>query len=131
MEITESTTIFPIHRLNYCVSEKLGKIITADIPGSLNKGLKNAVNLIDDGRGMTECACIDKDILEMNLYDFNGMLNSNLLTIYNNNKFETELDLNHPLPHYLINSTHNTYLTGNQLYGTSHSKMYAYAMLRL
>ena len=71
----------------------------------------------------------DKNILEMNLYDFNGMLNSNLLTIYNNNKFETELDLNHPLPHYLINSTHNTYLTGNQLYGTSHSKMYAYAML--
>ena len=72
---------------------------------------------------------LDESILEMSLYDFNGMLNSNLLTIYNYNKFETDLDLTHPLPHYLINSTHNTYLTGNQLIGKSNAKMYAYAML--
>ena len=72
---------------------------------------------------------LNEKIFEMNLYDFNVMLNSNLLTIFNNNKFETELDLNHPLPHYLINSTHNTYLTGHQLVGESHAKMYAYAML--
>lgn len=68
MEITESTTIFPIHRLNYRVSEMLGKIITADIPGYIDKGLKNPVQLIDDGRGMTECARIDKDILEGDIY---------------------------------------------------------------
>ena len=68
MAIVESTTIFPIHRLNYRVSEKLGKIITADIPGNINKGLKNSVNLIDDGRGMTECACIYKDNLEGDIY---------------------------------------------------------------
>ena len=68
MEIVESSTIFPIHRLNYRVSEKLGKIITADIPGYINKGLKNFVNLIDDGRGMTECARIDKDVLDGDIY---------------------------------------------------------------
>ena len=72
---------------------------------------------------------MDEKILEMSLYDFNSMLNSNLLTIYNYNKFESNIDLTHPLPHYLINSTHNTYLTGNQLIGKSHAKMYAYAML--
>jgi hypothetical protein len=68
MDITESTTVFPIHRLNYRVSEKLGRIITADIPGCINKGLKNTVNLIDDGRGMTECARIEKDILDGDIY---------------------------------------------------------------
>ena len=71
----------------------------------------------------------DEKILEMKLCDFNNMLNSNLLSIYNHNLFESVLDLNHPLTDYLINSTHNTYLTGNQLYGKSDAKMYAYAVL--
>lgn len=56
----ESTTIFPIHRLNQRVTEKLSKIISADIPGNINKGLSNEIRLIDDGTNMTDLATIFK-----------------------------------------------------------------------
>lgn len=56
--INESTTIFPIHRLNQRVTEKLSKIISADIPGNINKGLGNEIRLVDDGTNMTDLATI-------------------------------------------------------------------------
>ena len=37
-------------------------------------------------------------------------------------------DLNHPLYDYYCNSSHNTYLTGNQLTGGCSVEMYAYAL---
>eukprot|EP01062_Namystynia_karyoxenos_P027750 TRINITY_DN21200_c0_g1_i3.p1 TRINITY_DN21200_c0_g1~~TRINITY_DN21200_c0_g1_i3.p1 ORF type:complete len:944 (+),score=164.62 TRINITY_DN21200_c0_g1_i3:98-2833(+) len=33
-------------------------------------------------------------------------------------------DMSHPLPHYLVSSSHNTYLTGHQLHGLSSAEMY-------
>ena len=126
--ITELEAIQIIIQFNINIHDNLTrqKILNEIEQSYINNNYK--INM-EEILSICEKYSLDKDILEMNLYDFNGMLNSNLLTIYNRNKFESELDLNHPLPHYIINSTHNTYLTGNQLYGTSHSKMYAYAML--
>ena len=67
--------------------------------------------------------------LYMTLYEFNMMLHSLLLTVYDNNKLNQKLDLDHPLTDYFISSSHNTYLTGHQLVGKSSSKMYSTSLL--
>lgn len=53
--------VFPIYRLNSRVTEKLAKIVSANIPSNINKGLRNEVSLIDEGTGMTDCAYITLD----------------------------------------------------------------------
>ena len=67
--------------------------------------------------------------LEMNLREFNNMLNSIPLTVFKLDKFVADLDLDRPLTDYFINSTHNTYLTGHQLKGDSSVKMYSLSLL--
>ena len=68
-------------------------------------------------------------ILELNLKEFSHMLNSSYLSVYDNNKQNSELDTSHNLVDYFINSSHNTYLKGHQLKGLSDPKMYSFAVL--
>ena len=65
----------------------------------------------------------------MTLYEFNMMLNSLLLTVYDSTKLRKQLDLDHPLTDYFISSSHNTYLTGHQLLGKSSTTMYSTSLL--
>jgi len=67
--------------------------------------------------------------LELNLKEFSNMLNSYLLTVYDKKKQTQDVNTNHSLVDYYINSSHNTYLKSHQLKGLSDPKMYTFAVL--
>ncbi len=67
--------------------------------------------------------------LYLTLYEFNMMLHSLLLTVYDKKKLDQYLDLDRPINDYYIKSTHNTYLTSHQLTGKSSTKMYSTSLL--
>ena len=64
----------------------------------------------------------------MKIREFSYMLNSDSLLVYDKDKILADVPTDRPLCDYLINSTHNTYLTGHQLHGKSSSIMYSFAM---
>ncbi len=66
--------------------------------------------------------------LYMKLREFSYMLNSDSLLVYDKDKILADVVTDRPLCDYLINSTHNTYLTGHQLHGKSSKEMYSLAM---
>ena len=87
------------------------------ILSNYNQNIKNSTGELEQLR------------LYMTLYEFNMMIHSSLLTVYDNNKLNQKLDLDHPLTDYFISSSHNTYLTGHQLLGKSSTKMYSTSLL--
>ena len=56
--------------------------------------------------------------------EFSNMLNSYLLTVYDKKKQNQDLNTNHSLVDYYINSSHNTYLKNHQLKGLSDKNVY-------
>ena len=67
--------------------------------------------------------------LYLTLYEFNMMLHSLLLSVYDRKILNKELDLDRPINDYFIKSSHNTYLTEHQLKGESSTKMYSTSLL--
>ena len=67
--------------------------------------------------------------LYLTLYEFNMMLHSLYLTVYDRQKLNINIDLDRPINEYFIKSTHNTYITKHQLTGESSAKMYSTSLL--
>ena len=67
--------------------------------------------------------------LYLTLYEFNKMLYSLLLTVYNRELLSQNLDLDRPITDYFIKSSNNTYLTKHQLKGESSTKKYYSSLL--
>lgn len=59
---------YPIHKLDGNITAILQTIISADIPGCINKGLSNEIHFIDEGTSITDSAKIVPDILNGGYY---------------------------------------------------------------
>ncbi len=71
------------------------------------------------------CKDYNLTLEEFNIYLIDKQINS----VFNYKEFDKIDDMNHPLGDYFIYSSHNTYLTKHQLYGSSSVEMYNYAVL--
>ena len=67
--------------------------------------------------------------LKINFREFvNILIDRNINSVYNNDFFSIHQNMDLPLIDYFIFSSHNTYLTGNQMIGTSSIEMYKYCL---
>lgn len=57
-------SLFPVQALNHNITEKLKKIISADILGNVNKGLNNNIEFIDVGTALSNVAEITKNTID-------------------------------------------------------------------
>ena len=98
-----------------------------------NKTINNqeieSILSIQNSRNSQPIKASDSLRLYLSLYEFNMMLHSLLLTVYDQIKLHEKLDLDRPITDYYIKSTHNTYITEHQLVGKSSSKMYSTSLL--
>ncbi|CAB3977438.1 1-phosphatidylinositol 4,5-bisphosphate phosphodiesterase classes I and II-like [Paramuricea clavata] len=65
----------------------------------------------------------------LSVQGFTRYLMSEHNTVINNDRLALHQDMNAPLSHYFINSSHNTYLTGHQLTGKSSVEIYRQALM--
>ncbi|KAL1139623.1 hypothetical protein AAG570_006603 [Ranatra chinensis] len=75
---------------------------------------------------------LNKNNIAKCLLSFDGFLRylmSSDNSVVSTNKLELSDDMDHPLSHYFINSSHNTYLSGHQLTGKSSVEMYRQCLL--
>jgi Ca2+-binding EF-hand superfamily protein len=70
------------------------------------------------------------NLIKMNLEEFKVFCyDKSFQGVYNVDKLQEEQDMSLPMNDYIINSSHNTYLTGHQLYGKSSIDMYNLCLL--
>ena len=114
--------------IEYQLKRKINKKIqNSYISNNYQINEKQIINIIEKVKNKYK---IETNILlELTLRDFYAMMNSHPMTVYKKDKMRNKVDLDKPLTDYFINSTHNTYITGNQLSSYSSSKMYSLSLL--
>lgn len=73
-----------------------------------------------------------KDVAKRDTFSYEGFMRylmSDDNSIVAPEKLDLHMDMDQPLNHYFINSSHNTYLTGHQLRGKSSVEMYRQCLL--
>jgi phosphatidylinositol phospholipase C beta len=73
----------------------------------------------------------EANLLKLHLNEFKVLLyDKNFTNVIDTDRLMTMQDMSRPMYQYFINSSHNTYLSGHQLYGSSSVEMYNYALLK-
>ncbi|XP_064159968.1 1-phosphatidylinositol 4,5-bisphosphate phosphodiesterase eta-2-like [Anguilla rostrata] len=70
----------------------------------------------------------NQDLLVLGIDGFTNYMRSPAGDIFNSEHYEVNQDMTQPLTNYFINSSHNTYLTGDQLLSQSRVDMYTYVL---
>jgi hypothetical protein len=131
-DITELDAMELIINFKECLTENDKTKLIEDITKKAYDEKENKVNMDIINEIFNEYNK-EKDELKqiqpyMKLRDFSYMLNSDSLLVFDKDKMLEEVPTDRPLCDYIINSTHNTYLTGHQLHGKSSAEMYGFAM---
>ena len=99
---------------------------------NLNKSKQNEENLNQDNILNNEYKDIRKklkNVLKLSFRKFvNLLMDHTVNNIFNKNKISRNQDMDHPMTDYFVNSSHNTYLEGNQIIGTTSISMYRYVL---
>jgi Ca2+-binding EF-hand superfamily protein len=92
---------------------------------------ENDLNLINDKlKNMEKLSNEEEMYLDINLEEFKNLIyDKNLNPVIFIDSFEDKDEMNLPLNDYYIFSSHNTYLTGHQIYGSCNADMYSKALL--
>ena len=70
-----------------------------------------------------------KQTLQLSFRKFvNLLIDHTINNIFNKEKILRNQDMDHPLKDYFVNSSHNTYLEGNQIIGNTSIRMYPYVL---
>ena len=88
----------------------------------------NGINLINGEQNeLIEIKKQLKKNLQLSFRKFKNLLiDHRINNVFNKEKILRNQDMDHPITDYFVNSSHNTYLEGNQIYGSTSTRMYPY-----
>eukprot|EP01064_Diplonema_japonicum_P008891 TRINITY_DN16363_c0_g1_i1.p1 TRINITY_DN16363_c0_g1~~TRINITY_DN16363_c0_g1_i1.p1 ORF type:complete len:935 (+),score=169.22 TRINITY_DN16363_c0_g1_i1:60-2864(+) len=119
---TELTTLYQT------VCSKSERTFTENMLDFLNNTQQDESSTVRSTGKLIQEWSTDDDPNKLTLHDFSKYITSTANSWWVEQRLPN--DLQHPLTHYYISSSHNTYLSGNQVSSESKAEMYTYALER-